>query len=72
MSEKKVLQLFDRNGKVGVMYKGADESEPNTWIESVVRYDKPVIRSRKEIVAEQRRLLKLGIYFDDEAPKQFN
>lgn len=65
MDSKVTLQSYERRGKFGVLFYGAEDSVPSTWEKKIVNYHKPVVRTRKEIVEEQKRLLKLDVYEDD-------
>lgn len=64
MNKKIVLQEFERHGKFGVFFYGEEDSDPKTWEKRVVVYRKPVVRSRKECMEEQKRMLRLGVYED--------
>jgi len=65
-TEKKiVLQEFERQGRMGIFWYGEEDSDQKTWEKRVVIYRKPVIRSKAEAQAEQKRMLLLGVYDDD-------
>lgn len=63
-NKKVVLQASEREGNIGYLWYGVDGSDPKTWEHKVVTYDKPVVRSRKECQAEQKRLMLLDVYDD--------
>ena len=62
--KQKVLMAFDRRGNMGILFYGEEDSEEYTWEKRVVIYRKPKVRSKREFMSEQKRLLKLDV-FDD-------
>lgn len=60
------LQDFELRGKFGICLYGEDDSDEKTWEKQVVIYRKPVTRPRAEQLAEQKRLLQMGVYEDEE------
>lgn len=67
MEKKIVLQEFERRGRMGLFWYGEEDSLPSTWEKRVVIYRKPVIRSKAECREEQKRMLLLGVYDDDDS-----
>ena len=64
-TEKKIiLQAFERHGNMGVFWYGKEDSEEDTWTKCTSIYRKPTIRSKRECMDEQKRLLRLGVYED--------
>lgn len=68
--EVRELQAYERRGNIGVFHYGAPDSEEHTWSEQVVIYRAPVLRSREEMLAEQRRMMQLGVYDDESSVQQ--
>lgn len=64
------LQAYERRGNIGIFQYGAPDSDESTWTEQVVIYRTPVMRSREEMLAEQRRMVKLGVYDDESIGQQ--
>lgn len=59
------VQDYERKGNVGIFRLGSDDADEDTYMTHLVMYRTPKVRSRQEIMNEQKRLLKLGIYEDD-------
>lgn len=59
------LMAYERKGNVGILKYGTEDMLEENYIEKIVIYRTPQIRSRAEIMAEQQRLLKLGVFEDD-------
>lgn len=69
--KKLLLQDYERRGNIGVLMYGEDEADEDTYFKRIEVYRKPVLRSRAEIMAEQKRMLRLGVY-DDECVEENN
>ena len=68
--DKLSLQDYERRGNIGVMMYGEDDALEDTYVKKLQIYRTPKLRSRKEIMAEQQRMLKLGVYEDEDV--EFN